>query len=91
GIEIGPAGIRMSLGPSGDRTYTWPQLRFRLDEAVDWDMLEMMPDDAFVPGIIDRATGEDLGPKIVKFTGISHEEFTRHLRPFLRHPPCPTG
>jgi hypothetical protein len=84
GIEMGPRGIQLRLGPAGNHSYSWDELRFVLDEAVDWEMLDMMPDDAFVPRIIVRATGIEIGAMIVRYSGITHEESTRHIRPYLR-------
>ena|ERR1043166_2432853 len=83
GIEISPQGVQLCLGPAGTHTYSWDDLRFVLDEAVDWDMLELMPDDAFVPRIIHRPTHTEIGAMIVQYSGITHEAFTRHIRPYL--------
>lgn len=83
-IEISPEGVALRLGPAGTHSYSWDELQFLMDEAVDWEMLELMPDDAFVPQIVHHPTRTEIGAKIVQYSGITHEEFTRHIRPYLK-------
>lgn len=83
-IKIGPEGIHMRLGPGGVHHHAWSDLRLELDETVDWEFLDMMPDDAFVPRLHQRSTGKDIGAMILSYARISHEAFTQCLRPYLK-------
>jgi hypothetical protein len=83
GIEITPQTITMRLGPFGSRHVDWTRLRIELDADIDRDLFDLMPDDAFVPKIRNLDSGEDLAGSILKFARVSHEEFTRALRPYL--------
>ncbi len=84
GIQITPETISMRVGPFGRRMFDWSQLRMELDESVDPDLVDLLPDDAFVPRVLHLATAKDLVPDIIKFAGISHEEITRRLRDYLK-------
>lgn len=83
GIEITPERVSMWLGPFGTREHAWSGLRLELGEDIDWDMMDLMPDDAFVPRLRVVASGADLIDVILKFARVSHEELTRALRPYL--------
>ena len=87
-IRIGPDGIEMKLGPLGNSSFPWSELSIILDEAVDWEMLDLMPDDAFVPRVLHRKSGLDVGTRLVTFAGINYENYTRIMRPYLRILPC---
>ena len=84
GIEVRPDRILLRLGPFGARTYDWSHLQIELDEAFDQDMIDLMPDDAFVPAIRHVAGGEDVVRIVMRFASVSHEELTRRLRPYVR-------
>ncbi len=85
GIHVSPETIDMRLGPFGERCYAWASVRLRLPESVELDMLEQMPDDAFVPQLRHPAAEEDLSVLMLRFSRTRPEELTRLLRPFIHH------
>ncbi|MFQ5412200.1 MAG: hypothetical protein ACE5EC_07870 [Phycisphaerae bacterium] len=84
GIEITPERITMRLGPFGGGVYDWSRIRMTLEPEVDPDVLEMLPDDAFVPRMFHPECEEDMARRIQVFSGLEAERVTALLRPLLR-------
>jgi hypothetical protein len=90
GIEVSPERVWLTLGPFGKQVYEWSALRLELSSDIDPDLIELMPDDAFIPRLLVISTGKDLIDVILRFTRTAHEELTRALRPYLLRTRNPT-
>lgn len=82
-IEIRADGIEFRLGPFGRSRYAMKDLSIRPDREIDADILEVMPDDAFVTSIRSRGDGRELSDVIQDFAGIETERLNAVLRPYL--------
>ncbi len=91
GIEITPERITMRLGPFGEGVYDWLRIRMTLEPEVDPEVLEHMPDDAFVPRMYHPDCEEDMARRIQVFSGLTVEQVTTLLRPYLRRFLDPSG
>lgn len=85
GIRVDEDAIDMRLGPFGTARYDWRDIRVEINGGFDPEMIEMMPDDAFVPCLRHPASDEDLSAGIQRFSRIPSESLTRLLRPYVRH------
>lgn len=84
GIRVTPESISFALGPFGDHRYAWREVRVAIDSSMDPEMLEMMPDDAFVPRLLHRSADGDLSSLMQRFSRTPPETLTRLLRPYVR-------
>lgn len=84
GIRVTPEAITMQLGPFGDHRYDWREIRVIIDESIDPDMLELMPDESFVPRLVHPAADGDLSAIIQRFSRTPPERLTKLLRPYVR-------
>lgn len=82
-ITISPQGVVIDLGPFGKRSHPWTDLLLDVDTDLDRELLESLPDDAFVPRLICTSTGEDIIKTALQFTAVDHEDITRALRSYL--------
>jgi hypothetical protein len=82
GVEISAHGIAFQLGPLGNRSCDWSQIDLAQD--IDLEMLDDLPDDAFVPRIRHKGSNEDLARLIQVATNVSDEKLTRGIRPYLK-------
>lgn len=84
GIRVTPEEISLSLGPFGEHRHAWRDVRVEIDSSIDPEMLEMMPDDAFVPRLLHRSADGDLSALMQRFSRTPSETLTRLLRPYVR-------
>ncbi|MEK6642606.1 MAG: hypothetical protein AABZ08_01755 [Planctomycetota bacterium] len=83
-ITISPQDVTIDLGPFGKRSHPWTDLLLNVDTDLDRELLESLPDDAFVPRLTCKSTGEDVIKTALRFTSVSNEAVTRALREYLR-------
>jgi|CXWL01.1.fsa_nt_gi hypothetical protein len=83
-IQVTSDRISMKLGPFGRRDCDWRDIKIDMAEGIDPELVELLPDDAFFPRLIDTRTGEDLAGTILRYGALDQESLTRALRPFLR-------
>lgn len=82
-IVVSPARVCICAPPFLRRELDGARLRVELDEGIDPDMLEALPDDAFLPHLRHPAMDEDLTVLVQRFSGLSSEQMTNLLRPYL--------
>ncbi len=82
-IVVSRERLRIHAPPFLRRELDGARLRVELDEGVDPAMLDLMPDDAFLPHLRHPELSEDLTILIQRLTGLSSEQMTRLLRPWL--------
>lgn len=82
-IEVRAEGIEFRLGPFGRSRYEMKDLSIQPDREIDVEILEVMPDDAFVTSIRIRGDGRELANVIQDFSGIETERLNACLRPYL--------
>jgi hypothetical protein len=85
-IEIGPVGVRMELGPYGRFYAEWKDVKLKLRDDFDPDVLDYIPDAALAIELRHLPTGTDLAQLIQRYALITPEEFNRLLRPYLPRP-----
>lgn len=82
-IVLDDRGLSMNLGPFGRFAFDASRLSIGLDREIDPELLEHMPDDAFMPTIRHPSSPKDLAIVIQVFTGLASEKLTALLRPRL--------
>ncbi len=82
-IEITTRHVRFNLGPYGRADLDMERVSVTPDREIDSDMLELMPDDAFMTCMRHPAFDGDLGERIQVFSGIESERLNGLLRPYL--------
>lgn len=84
GIKLSNDGLQMNLGPFGRYDFDRRRLTIGIDRDIDAEMIDLMPDDAFLPVIRHPGAARDIAPIIQKFAGLESEKLTALLRPFLK-------
>ena len=84
GMEIAVQGITLNAGPFGRAVYDWERIRIGFDQEVDWEIIDQMPDDAFMPYLRHPDCNEDIALRIQRLGGLEAEQMTAMLRPFLK-------
>ncbi len=89
-IVLDDRGLSMNLGPFGRYEFDANRLSIEVDREIDPELLEHMPDDAFMPTIRHPSSPKDLVIIIQVFTGLASEKLTAILRPRLMHRSTPS-
>jgi hypothetical protein len=84
GIHATNHELKLDLGPLGRRSYPWSDIVVEVEQEIDTDLIEDLPDDSITLRIRPRGTKENLARPIQLAANVSDEEFTRRFRPFLR-------
>lgn len=83
GVTLSESGLSLLLGPFGRYKFDRRRLHIAPDRPIDPELMEFMPDDAFVVVIRHPEAPGDLARQIQRYTGVHSERFTALMRPFL--------